>query len=72
MQRILATRFDQRTVRELRREQPLDEDQLRTVAPSIFAAGKHVSRSDRYTYIPTIDVLRGLRKEGFVLISSET
>lgn len=61
----LATRFDQRTVRELRREQPLDEDQMRVVAPSIFAEGKHVSRSDRYTYIPTIDVLRGLRKEGF-------
>lgn len=61
----LATRFDQRTVRELRREQPLDEDEMRAVAPSIFALGKHVSRSDRYTYIPTIDVLRGLRKEGF-------
>jgi len=23
------------------------------------------SRSERYTYIPTIDVLRGLREEGF-------
>jgi hypothetical protein len=38
---------------------------MRTVAPSIFAQGKHASRSERYTYIPTIDVLRGLRKEGF-------
>ncbi|MBW8757036.1 MAG: DUF945 domain-containing protein [Burkholderiales bacterium] len=38
---------------------------MRVAAPSIFAAGKHVSRSDRYTYIPTIDVLRGLRREGF-------
>src|SRR5476651_3890 len=38
---------------------------MRSVAPSIFAAGKHQSRSERYTYIPTIDVLRGLRKEGF-------
>ncbi len=34
-------------------------------APSIFADGKHSSRSERYTYIPTIDVLRGLQKEGF-------
>jgi hypothetical protein len=41
------------------------EDQMRAAAPSIFAEGKHASRSERYTYIPTIDVLRGLRKEGF-------
>jgi hypothetical protein len=38
---------------------------MRAAAPSIFAEGKHASRSERYTYIPTIDVLRGLRKEGF-------
>ncbi len=61
----LATRFGQRTTRVLRAEQPLAEDQMRAAAPSIFAGGKHVSRSDRYTYIPTIDVLRGLRREGF-------
>ena len=44
---------------------PLSDDQIHHVAPSIFAVGKHDSRSDRYTYIPTIDVLRGLRNEGF-------
>ncbi|MFV8638457.1 DUF932 domain-containing protein [Ralstonia pseudosolanacearum] len=44
---------------------PLADDDIRRVAPSIFADGKHESRSDRYTYIPTIDVLNGLRKEGF-------
>jgi hypothetical protein len=38
---------------------------MRRVAPSIFAERKHASRSERYTYIPTIEVLRGLRKEGF-------
>ena len=38
---------------------------MRAAAPSIFAEGKHCSRSERYTYIPTIEVLRGLRKEGF-------
>lgn len=38
---------------------------MRAAAPSVFAEGKHASRSERYTYIPTIDVLRGLRKEGF-------
>ena len=60
----LATSFASNT-RVLRADQPLDEDQMRRTAPSIFATGKHVSRSDRYAYIPTIDVLRGLRREGF-------
>ncbi|MGF6920513.1 hypothetical protein OKW41_005881 [Paraburkholderia sp. UCT70] len=49
----------------LRADSPLSDDQIRRVAPSIFAHGKHESRSERYTYIPTIDVLRGLRNEGF-------
>ncbi|CAE6863001.1 hypothetical protein R75465_07770 [Paraburkholderia aspalathi] len=49
----------------LRANAPLSDDQIRNVAPSIFADGKHESRSERYTYIPTIDVLRGLRNEGF-------
>ena len=44
---------------------PLSEDQLRRVAPSIFAEAAHDSRSQRYTYIPTISVLRGLQREGF-------
>jgi hypothetical protein len=60
----LATRFARNT-RVLRAEVPLTEDQMRTAAPSVFAEGKHASRSERYTYIPTIEVLRGLRKEGF-------
>ena len=38
---------------------------MRPAAPSIFAAGKHESRSARYTYIPTIEALRGLQTEGF-------
>lgn len=49
----------------LRSETAIDDDTLRTVAPSIFAEGKHSSRSERYAYIPTSDVLAGLRKEGF-------
>ena len=60
----LATRFAGNT-RVLRTNEPLSEDQMRRAAPSIFAEGKHASRSERYTYIPTIDVLRGLRREGF-------
>jgi hypothetical protein len=60
----LATRFARNTF-VVRSEAPLAEEQMRHAAPSIFAQGKHASRSERYTYIPTIDVLRGLRKEGF-------
>ena len=60
----LATRFARNT-RVMRGDQPLSEDQMRAASPSIFAEGKHTSRSERYTYIPTIDVLRGLRREGF-------
>jgi hypothetical protein len=60
----LATRFAGST-RVLRGDEPLSEDQMRRAAPSIFAERKHASRSERYTYIPTIDVLRGLRREGF-------
>ena len=60
----LAARFARNT-RVLRADTPLSEDQMLSAAPSVFAEGKHASRSEHYTYIPTIDVLRGLRKEGF-------
>ncbi len=43
----------------------LDNDQLRKVAPSIFADAPHTSRSDRYAYIPTSKVVDGLRDNGF-------
>lgn len=45
---------------------PMTDDDLRRVAPSIFAIEKHESRSARYAYIPTFEILAGLRKEGFV------
>lgn len=50
--------------------QPLNEDQLRGLVPSIFATTAHESRSERFRAIPTIDVLRGLRKEGFEVFSA--
>ncbi len=61
---MLATRFARRSP-ALRSDTPLTEDQIRAVAPSIFAPDKAPTRSERYTYIPTIDVLRGLAREGF-------
>ena len=62
---MLATRFAN-NAHSLRSAVPLTDDQIRRVAPSIFAEAKHESRSDRYTYLPTIDVLRGLMREGFM------
>ncbi|KWR91508.1 DUF932 domain-containing protein [Cupriavidus sp. IDO] len=49
----------------LRSEFPLSDDQIRSVAPSIFAVAPHGSRSERYRYIPTVTVLDELRREGF-------
>ena len=43
----------------------LTEEDMRRIAPSIFATTAHASRSERFQPIPTIDVLRGLLKEGF-------
>jgi hypothetical protein len=47
------------------KSEPLALEQIGKAAPSVMAGDKHGSRSDRYTYIPTIDVLRGLQREGF-------
>jgi hypothetical protein len=51
--------------RILRSRSPLTDEQIRNVAPSIFAESKHESRSERYSCIPTSDVLTSLRREGF-------
>lgn len=44
----------------------LSLDRIRSIAPSAFAVEKHHSRSERYTYVPTRDVIEGLMQEGFV------
>ncbi|MEO1109825.1 MAG: DUF932 domain-containing protein [Pseudomonadota bacterium] len=49
----------------------LDEDELRRLAPSIFATEAHESRSDRFQPIPTIDILRGLMNEGFMPVGAK-
>ena len=58
-------RFGKRAARILRSRDPLTDEQIRQTAPSIFASEQHSSRSSRYSYIPTSDVLASLRKEGF-------
>ncbi|CAI2149709.1 Domain of uncharacterised function (DUF932) [Serratia ficaria] len=49
----------------IRKDRPLTNDELMNVVPSVFSEDKHDSRSDRYTYIPTITLLDKLREEGF-------
>jgi hypothetical protein len=43
----------------------LTEDEMRARLPAIFADDAHASRSQRYTYVNTLDIVRGLDKEGF-------
>lgn len=60
---MLASKF--RTQTAIRSNDPLSDDQIRKYAPSIFAEEKHGSRSARYTYVPTSEILAGLRSQGF-------
>ncbi|MCQ0996229.1 DUF945 domain-containing protein, partial [Klebsiella pneumoniae] len=55
----LASRFG--LTHSIRQERPLTNDELVKVVPSVFSEEKHNSRSDRYTYIPTITLLDKLR-----------
>ena len=49
--------------------EPLSFDEMRSIAPSIFAETPHQSRSDRYVYIPTSQIVIGMMKEGFLPFS---
>jgi len=44
---------------------PLSNEQIARYAPSVLAQEAHESRGERYTFIPTSEVLDGLRREGF-------
>lgn len=59
----LASRFGR--VNQIRRDRPLTHEELMRHVPSVFSEDKHKSRSDRYTYIPTITLLDNLQREGF-------
>lgn len=45
--------------------QVMSNEQIQRYAPSCFAGQAHESRSDRYTFLPTIEVIEGLRSAGF-------
>ncbi|XQS16411.1 DUF932 domain-containing protein [Citrobacter telavivensis] len=59
----LASRFGR--VNQIRRDRPLTREELMQVVPSVFGEDRHVSRSERYTWIPTITILENLQREGF-------
>lgn len=48
-----------------RSDSPIQNYQIERYAPSILATEAHESRGERYAFIPTIEVLDGLRAEGF-------
>lgn len=49
----------------------LSDEQIRQRAPSVFAAEAHESRGEKYGFIPTINVLDGLRREGFEVFNAQ-
>ncbi|TXE23759.1 DUF945 domain-containing protein, partial [Serratia marcescens] len=59
----LASRFGR--TNQIRRDRPLTREELMQHVPSVFSEDKHDSRSDRYSYIPTITLLENLQREGF-------
>lgn len=46
-------------------QKPLTLEAVRAIAPSAFAPAPHESRSSRYAYIPTSEVISALMREGF-------
>jgi len=50
--------------------QPLDNDQLRCLAPSIFAEEPAGNMTARYQFMPTYKVVEGLRANGFMPYSA--
>jgi hypothetical protein len=48
------------------RNQPLTTDDIARLAPSALAREASDGMSQRYTYIPTIEVINGMRDAGFL------
>ena len=49
---------------------PMTDEKLMAVAPSVFATRPWDAMSARYTFIPTIEVVRKMRAEGFVPVAA--
>lgn len=59
----LASRFGR--INQIRRDRPLTHEELMQYTPSVFGEDKHASRSEKYSFIPTITLLENLQREGF-------
>jgi hypothetical protein len=46
-------------------DRPLTDEELRHIAPTIFAPHAHDARSERYAFYPTSELVINLRNEGF-------
>jgi hypothetical protein len=52
------------------RQQAMSNEELMIKAPSVFATEPWVGMSDKYTFIPTIQVVEKMRSEGFAPYSA--
>lgn len=50
--------------------EPLTVDRIRAVAPSVFADARHDSRSHKYTYIPTSQIVDWMTSNGYGVFSA--
>lgn len=55
----------------VRNNSGVSQESLRKYVPSIFAEEAHHSRSDRYEFIPTWEVLQRMQSEGFIITSAQ-
>lgn len=53
-----------------RNSEPLNDEQIQHRAPSAFAGQAYEKQSDRYTFLPTIDVINGMREAGFAPVDA--
>lgn len=67
----MTRHFAPHTFTGIRNNTGVKEENLRKYVPSIFATEAHESRSDRYEFIPTWNVLQAMQKEGFVIVSAQ-
>ena len=49
----------------------ISDEELRRVVPSIFASQPIEGVSDRYSFLPTSSILRGMRENGWVPVRAE-
>jgi hypothetical protein len=46
----------------------IDNDEIRDKAPSVFADAAHAQTSDRYAFLPTIEVVDRMRDDGWAVV----